>query len=260
MAIERDDLLTILEVLRGRPGRGRLLILGDALIHFDTGELTRIADRAGFLLASVPGRLDPFTLGAALGFERTDTLDVNGRASLELDLHEVPDAPLHGAFDCIIDAGVLFWCSDPGAALRTILVMTHEGGTIAHVSAVSGYYGRGYYNIHPLLLEDFYLRNGCEFALATYRPRFRPRGVMRYLRRALGNANVLTRSDSPGQVYLQDSAPNRITFGPSYREPVEAAMVPNNVLGVFVFIKGKAEAIRMPLRSTAYDDLERTAG
>jgi hypothetical protein len=35
-------------------------------------------------------------------------------------------------------------------------------------------------------------------------------------------------------------------------------MVPNNVLGVFIFTKRRAETIRMPLRSSAYDDSKRT--
>jgi hypothetical protein len=161
MAIERDDLLTILEVLREQPRRERLLVLGEALVQLQPPELRRIARQAAFPLATVPDQLDPFTLGAALGFERTDTLDVNGRASLDIDLHQTPSAALRDAYDCIIDAGVLFWCSDPGAALRSILTMTRVGGTVAHISAVSGFYGRGYYNVHPLLLEDFYLQNGC---------------------------------------------------------------------------------------------------
>ena len=106
MAIERDDMLTILEVLRARPGRDRLLILGDAIVHFSATELGRIANESDFPLATVPPELDPLTLGGALGFERTDTLDVNGRASIAMDLHGVPSPDLHGLYDCIIDAGV----------------------------------------------------------------------------------------------------------------------------------------------------------
>jgi hypothetical protein len=257
VAIEREDLVTILEVLRERTERGRLLVLGDALVHVRPDELSAIAAQTGFSLASLPDRLDPFTLGAAFGFERTDTLDVNGHASLELDLHQHPPEELHGAYDCVIDAGVLFWCSDPGAALRSILTMTRPGGVIAHICAVSGYYGRGYYNVHPLLFEDFYQGNGCEFLTTTYRPRFRSRGIAGYALRALGIKSRLTRSLSPGRVYLQAAWPHRITFGPRYRQPVEPAMVPNNVLGVFVFEKHGTGPIRMPLRSAPYDEAER---
>ena len=120
--------------------------------------------------------------------------------------------------------------------------MTRVGGVIAHISAVSGYYGRGYYNVHPLLLEDFYLANGCDFALATYRPRARRRGLSGYFARAGRRENVVSRSESAGRVYLQGSTRHRITFGPRYREPEEPALVPNNVLGVFIFTKRQAQS------------------
>ena len=58
----------------------------------------------------------------------------------------------------------------------------------------------------------------------------------------------------PGRVYLQEVTRHRISFGPRYREPAEAALIPNNVLGVFIFAKRQAQAIRMPLRSTAYEE------
>ena len=257
MALERDDLRTILEVLRSQPRRDRLLILGDVTIHVSPRELDQIAASTGFSLSERPDQLDPFSLGRAMGFGRTETLDVNGRASLNIDLHQIPAQNLLGAFDCVIDAGVLFWCSDPGAALRSILSMTRVGGTIVHVCAVSGHFGRGYYNVHPLLFEDFYLSNGCEFAATTYRPKFRPRRVARLVAAALGVRNRLTRSDAPGQVYLSTSLPHKITFASTYHRPVEANMVPNNVLGVFAFTKQRDSDIQMPVRSSAYSPAER---
>jgi hypothetical protein len=261
VAIEYEDLRTILETLRDQTTRERLLVLGDALVHVDPGQLTTLAAETGFALASaaVP-RLDPFTLGDALGFARTETLDVNGRASIELDLHAPPPSELIEAYDCLIDAGVLFWCSDPGAALRSILAMVKVGGTVIHICAVSGHYGRGYYNVHPLLFEDFYLGNACEFRLATYRPKFRPRGILRMFARLARLENEVSRSTEPGGVYLADSTLNRISFAPRYREPVESNIVPNNVLGVFVFRKLRSGPIAMPVRTSPYEAGERQDG
>jgi hypothetical protein len=257
VAIEYEDLRTILEALRDQAARDRLLILGDALIHVDPGQLAALATKSGFELATTPSRLDPFTLGDALGFARTETLDVNGRASIDLDLHAPPPSELVEAYDCVIDAGVLFWCSDPGAALRSILAMVKQGGTIIHICAVSGHYGRGYYNVHPLLFEDFYLRNGCEFELATYRPKFRPRPPFGRLARLARLKNKVSRSTQPGDVYLADSTRTRISFAPRYRAPVESNIVPNNVLGVLVFRKLRSGPIVMPLRSSPYESNDR---
>jgi hypothetical protein len=253
VAIEYEDLRTILETVRDETARKRLLVLGDALVHVEPQELTALASETGFQLASTPDRLDPFTLGDALGFARTETLDVNGRASIDLDLHAPPPPELAEAYDCLIDAGVLFWCSDPGAALRSILTMVNVGGTIIHICAVSGHYGRGYYNVHPLLFEDFYLGNGCEFRVATYRPKFRPRGLLRQLARLARWENEVTRSEQAGDVYLAESTLNRIGFAPRYRAPVESNIVPNNVLGVFVFRKVRSGPIVMPLRTSPYE-------
>jgi hypothetical protein len=252
VAIEYEDLRTILEALRDQAVRDRLLILGDALIHVDPGQLAKLAAKSGFELASTPSHLDPFTLGNALGYAKTETLDVNGHASIELDLHAPTPPELVEAYDCLIDAGVLFWCSDPGAALRSILSMVKAGGTIIHVCAVSGHYGRGYYNVHPLLFEDFYLGNDCEFVVATYRPKFRPRGLLRRVAQLAGWKNEVSKSTRPGDVYLAESTLNRISFAPRYREPVESNVVPNNVLGVFVFRKLRSGPIVMPLRTSPY--------
>jgi hypothetical protein len=256
VAIEVEDLRMIFESLREESKRDRLLILGDALVHVQPEHLSQIAASARFTLASEPSQLDPFTLGAALGYGRTETLDVNGRASLAVDLHMPPAADLEEAYDCVIDAGVLFWCSDPAAALRSILTMVKTGGMIIHICAVSGHYGRGYYNIHPLLFEDFYLTNGCQFRLATYRTKFRPRRFLRRAAALLRLESTVTRSERPGNVYLAESTLNRISFAPRYREPMESTIIPNNVLGVFAFRKVRRQPIAMPVRSAPFDPEE----
>jgi hypothetical protein len=249
MAIELDDLRTILAALRGQQRRDALLVLGDALILFAPEALEHAARDADYPLTSVPAQLDPFTLGSSLGFDRTETLDVNGRASLTADLAAEVPADLVEAFDCVIDAGVVFWCFDPAAALRAILRMTKPVGTIVHITAVSGHYGRGYYNVHPLLLEDFYLANRCEIVEATFRTKFRGGGLASRVSRI---TNSVTRYETPGHVYLTESRHGRIGFGPRYRDPVEPNMVPNNVLGVFVFRKLSGGEIVNPVRTEPF--------
>lgn len=253
MGVEYEDLRTILETLRGEERRERLLVLGDAIVHVQPAGLVALAAESGFALASSPGQLDPFTLGDALGFARTETLDVNGRASVELDLHRPLPPELEETYDCLVDAGVLFWCSDPGAALRSIFKLVKSGGTIIHISAVSGYYGRGYYNVHPLLFEDFYLLNGCEHVVSTYRTKFRPREKARLLGRRSRESNRVTVSGATGDVYLTEGSPTRIRFGDALPSAGESNVIPNNVVGVFVFRKRASVEPEMPLLMSPFD-------
>jgi SAM-dependent methyltransferase len=257
VGLEAEDLRTIMRALPLLERRQSLLVLGDAVVHPGEKEVARIAADERFDLAPLGGAPDPFTLGAALGFQKTQTLDANGRASLTLDLHEQPPAELHGAFDCVIDAGVLFWCSDPGAALRSIYTLTRPGGLAIHICALTGHYGRGYYDVHPLLFEDFYLGNGGELLEWTARTKHRARGLGRLVPVRLRRANSVSRRQRPGQVYLQDAGPRKIEFGENYPAGGEPNVVPNNVLGVYVFRKNGEAPPRMPLRTEPYRAGER---
>ena len=139
MGLETEDLRAVLGLLPRLERREDLLVLGDAQIHTDAAGLAALARETGFQAAEPPARLDALSLGSWLGFARTRTLDVASGTSITLNLHEPAPAELHGVFDCVLDAGVLFWCSDPGAALRTILAMTRTGGIVVHISALSGH-------------------------------------------------------------------------------------------------------------------------
>ncbi len=253
MGIEYEDLRAILTALKRSVSRDSLLILGDAFIHCDLNAYISLGRSAGYPIASRPRNLDPFTLGSSLGFRRIETLDVNGKCSLTVDLHkDVPDS-LMEQFDCVIDAGVLFWCFDPAAALKNILKMARPGGLIIHITAVSGHYGRGYYNIHPLLLEDFYRSNNCEFIQSSFRTKFVPQGILERIYSLFGVRNSISYSFRPGNVYLGKSRINRISFQDIYRHPRESNMLPNNVLGVFIFRKLATGEIKVPLRVSCYD-------
>jgi SAM-dependent methyltransferase len=248
MGLEREDLRTLLDVLPQLERRESLLVLGDAVVHCDGPGLVGLAEEQGYAIAPPPDRLDAESLGTALGFARTETFDVGGDVSIRGNLHDPPPPELTGAFDCVVDAGVLFWCSDPGAALRTILQMARPGALITHVTAVSGHYGRGYWDVHPRLLEDFYLRNGCEFVVSTARTKFRPRRLHERVAARFGRReNAITVSREPGRVFLADSAPNRLGFSDRLAEGGEPNMIPNNVVGVFVGRKLRDVEISMPV-------------
>jgi hypothetical protein len=248
MGLEREDLRTLLGVLGRLDRREALLVLGDAVVHCDGPGLVDLAAEQGYELATPPANLDAVSLGSALRFARTETLDVDGDVSIRMNLHDDPPATLTGAFDCVIDGGVLFWCSDPGAALRTTLRMTRVGGLIAHITAVSGHYGRGYWDVHPRLLEDFYLQNGCEFVESTLRTKYRARRLDERIATRLGRReNTTTVSRQPGNVFLAESAPNRIAFGDRQANGGEPNMIPNNVVGVFVVRKLREVDIAMPV-------------
>lgn len=114
MAIEREDLRIILRVLKARQrdfSRERLLILGNAGILFSALDMRRLAREEEFRLAEISDEMSPAALGQALGFKRTDTLDVNGKANITMDLEQPCPQSLLGQFDLIIDAGCFFGVS-----------------------------------------------------------------------------------------------------------------------------------------------------
>ena len=103
-------------------------------------------------------------------FENVETLDLNGKATLTIDLQENLSKKMFSKYDFIIDAGVLFWCFNPGDVLKNIYRMAKKDALIFHITALSGYFGRGYYNIHPKLFHDFYLKsNNSSFIQEAYR-------------------------------------------------------------------------------------------
>lgn len=241
MGIEYQDMRAILRVLQHEmlAPSGRLLILGDAIIHFSPGDLQRLASQEGVKLQALPDKLTPFSLGKCLGFSEVDTLDINGKASINLDLQMPLPQDLVGHYDFVIDAGVLFWCFDPGAVLKNIFRLSNLNGVIFHITALSGYYGRGYYNIHPRLFEDFYLSNQCVFIQSSFRTKPRLNrsqkifGKLKSLLRQSGECEEgVSYSDAPGAIYLKSAFQNRIAF--AMIPPIfEADMIPNNCVSTF---------------------------
>ncbi len=225
---------------------GKLLILGDAVIHFTSEALRKLADQMEFKLSGLPEALTPHTLGVALGFSSVDTLDVNGAASITLDLQEPLPEEMIGKYDMVVDAGVLFWCFEPGTVLKNIFRLAASGGLIFHITALTGYFGRGYYNIHPRLLEDFYQVNCCVFIESSFRTKPRFNWIQRAVRLLRGGSGV-TYVESPGSIYLSKASRDLIEFKKSMSSS-EVGMIPNNVVSTFSCRKAADVEPSIPLQ------------
>ena len=240
MGIERQDMRAMLRALkREMPApSGRMLVLGDAVIHFTPADLRQLAAEEGMKLRELPAELTAFSLGKSLGFDETETLDINGRASINLDLQNTLPADLLARYDLVVDAGVLFWCFEPGTVLKNIFRLCKSGGLIFHITALSGYFGRGYYNVHPRLFEDFYLSNQCVFVQSSFRAKPRPTRTgrlagkfSRFLRPPTDGTKT-TYSDTPGAIYLDSATREHFKF--AARLPTrEAEVIPNNGVSTF---------------------------
>ncbi len=241
MGIEYEDMRVILTVSEEIKNKERLLILGDAVIHFAPQQYAELAKDVGVNLKVLPSVLSPFSLGESLGFQTTETLDINGKATLNVDLTQTLPEELIGKYDCIIDGGVLFWCFEPGAALKNIYQMAKEGGVIIHITATSGYYGRGYYSIQPRLFEDFYLGNKAKFLISTYRTKFKNKNcwlkniLSRFVR--FREKNYVTVSNEPGNIFLSQNKKYQYIFTDD--SSFEPSLIPNNLTSVQVYQKNQ---------------------
>ena len=94
--------------------------------------------------------------------------------------------------------------------------MLAPGGSIFHQSALTGFFGRGYYSFQPRLFTDFYPQNGFEVLWLGYRLRPNARGL-RYA--ALDRLGKLDWRTIANKRPFEEAAP---AFG--------ASTVPNNAI------------------------------
>lgn len=252
------EILLVLKDAGGVSG-GRLLILGNVTIPISETEFRAAAAETDFPCVCFPSTLTAATLGEALGFEKTATLDISGDASIRHDLQEPAPAEHRHTYDVIIDAGVLFWCVNPGLALNTVYEMLKPQGRVVHITAVSGFYGRGYYNVHPRLFEDFYALNECRFILAAYRSRAARPTLLRRALRSLLRSFHLTSGQAPasdGVLGRRISNYGRIHLGGGGRsffefsttpQSIQPAFIPNEIVGVMAFQKGAHRSSKAPV-------------
>lgn len=241
MGIELGDAQFIIRSLRSLPlsKRRRALILGNCTVHCNLDELGSIARNEGFELrhAEKDGSpLDVHTLFDKLGFDSVKTLDINGNADLCVDLtKEVPEELL-SSFDYILDAGVLFWCFEPGRAINNLVRLCRYEAIIAHITYMSGSYGLGYFNIHPAFFNDFYTLNGFKMVIYSCRTRESrkrwQRGMKRlmsYLRRQPAGVGYTWYSINEGCVFLEAGGGRTVKLASSQTE-WEPEFIPNRII------------------------------
>lgn len=110
--------------------------------------------------ATGDNRTDLAEFARRMNFSRAETLDVAGNPTIRADVTQPLPAGLAQAFDMVLDIGTLYWIFDTASAWRNCLAMLKSRGLIAHYSALTGYFGRGYYNFHPRLFVELYGTNG----------------------------------------------------------------------------------------------------
>ena len=244
MGIEIEDLNLILDNIKDHcPSKNKLLILGNAELYFEKNIYEKLCIYKNFNIKKIKNPFNIFSLGYSLGFKKVETLDINGKATLNINLQNKLPKALLSQYDFIIDSGVLFWCFDPGLALRNIYKMAKRGGVILHICALSGHYGSGYYNIHPKLFEDFYLLNKCIYINTTYRCKpkrlkYSWSSIKRKLfpLKSIVNASFNSIYKHAGKVFLKRCSKNNIFFNSS-QNLNEPDLIPNRVVSINVFKK-----------------------
>jgi len=168
MALEKQDLNLLIQLRKKYPKGKNLCILGDCTFHFTNEALNK---RCGLAENKSPERATLKSFSKAFNFETAVTLDINGNPTCKVDLQKSLPKDLVGKFDWVIDSGTLFWCFDIAKVWQNILLLLKPHGCVFHVDGLTGYFGRGYYSLHPRLFSDFYQQNGFNIITFAVRPR-----------------------------------------------------------------------------------------
>ena len=256
MAIEIQDIKSILSAIKCSPNirLNRCLILGDAKIYPTYGQIKKYANSINFkLIESAVEELDAISFGKCLGFSIVETLDINDQATIQQDLTKEIDKMLLDKYDLIIDAGVLFYCFEPGLALKNVYRMLRNEALVVHITAITGFFGRAYYNIHPRVLIDFYNLNGGEFL--NFDLRARPYNLRisnliisvfnKLFKNYFSNTFVdlsHTKKANRNFIYYYDSIFAKLVFS-NVELMVERRRINNNSLGTFAFNVIKKDSV-----------------
>lgn len=240
MAIEKKDLKLLLELRKKHPEGESLAILGDCYFHFNIGELQEMGGVKIKSKDSEPKlKVDLKMFAEVLGFKEAETFDISGSPTRKIDLQKSIPEEFKNRFDWVIDAGTLYWCFDIASVWKNILSMLKKDGCVFHLSALSGYFGRGYYSFQPRMFADFYSQNGFEVLMMAYR--LRPphilynKSVTWYrIRKIIGKIISLEKKlewqkISLKNIFLKNAGRFNMEFS-SFPTRPEPDMIPNNVL------------------------------
>ncbi|HEY2010095.1 MAG TPA: class I SAM-dependent methyltransferase [Rhizomicrobium sp.] len=185
-----------------------------------------------------------------LGLQRAETLDIMGKPSVQIDLHQPLPEALAAQFDVIIDAGTVHCCFDVAAVLRNCLGLLKDRGSIFHLSALTGYFGRAYYCFNPLLLKDFYQQNGFDLLCMESRVPSAGMGLARWrhhLHRLLGHKFGMFSAIKSDGLYLEDADRFSLRFGSDVtRKP---ALIPNDAVIMVAARRERAMPFARPIPS-----------
>lgn len=200
--------------------------------------------------ATGDNRADLAQFRERLNMGRVETLDIGGAPTVRIDLHQPLPAELAGKFDVVIDAGTVHCCFDVAAVMKNCLELMKERASIIHMSALTGYFGRCYYKIDPLLFKDFYLQNGFEPVACEYRITMTEYFMARLQRKFLkwlGRESGGFCKIPLGGLYLQHADFVRMKFGAD----VEGAahMIPNDAVIIFFARRERAAQFIRPVPS-----------
>lgn len=93
--------------------------------------------------------------------------DLNGRASLSLDLNRPVPADLVGHFGTILNGGTLEHVFDVRQAMENLHVLTRTGGTLIHMAPLT-WYEHGFFNFNPLLFHSMIEANHYQLLAEGY--------------------------------------------------------------------------------------------
>jgi len=182
------------------------------------------------------------------GLARVESVDVAGNPSIKLDLQEQLPSELVSQFDLIIDAGTLFWCFDLASVLKNCLMMLKDRGAMIHVCALTGHFGRGYYNIHPKMFRDFYAQNGLEMLATEIRVHKQPSLVAKAQKKLWGWSGRSTGGYVPigGHALFLKNA-DFVSMEFTSEATSEAPMLPNDALFLCAAKRERRSAFTRPI-------------
>lgn len=103
----------------------------------------------------------------SLGFTSIVSIDVNDYqgASVAFDLNDRDiESTVTDRFDLVLDCGVMEHVFDVAQVLRNTTKIAAVGGLIVHIMPGNNFYDHGFYQISPMLFDDFYRENKFEIA------------------------------------------------------------------------------------------------
>lgn len=207
-----------------------LLAARDGFAAHDTPLTAAILGDCAFTTPWATGdnRRDLAEFARRMNLSRVETLDLGGNPTIRADITAALPPGLEGAFDLVLDIGTLYWCFDVAAGWRNCLAMLKPRGMIAHHSALTGYFGRGYYTFQPRLFRDIYVANNFSDIEIKVRTRkfFPESGILRRMALRFRRPSAIFQHVEADAIFLRRADWRGLEFSRTVWP--EAPMLPND--------------------------------